>query len=259
MNRLTYGIVALVAAMTVLAVGVVSATAGSSKSAPVAASHSHAVTTQSGLTQSDLRSLLGRQLGEHAALAMNATNLGLIGSPAFPAAVKALDRNSVAISQSIAAVYGKAAGKAFLDGKFQWRDHIGFFVDYTVATAKKDKAGQATAVANLKRYTAEHGKLLGGATGLPPKAVSAARARTQGPAGCLLRQAVRQGSEHLPRCLRAHVHDRRSARRRDSEAEESSQVAHDVEGSGSLPDPSAIRVRARLSWSASRSSSCIEP
>ena len=173
MNRLTYGIVALVAAMTVLAVGVVSATAGSSKSAPVAVSHSHAVTTQGALTQSDLRSLLGRQLGEHAALAMNATNLGLIGSPAFPAAVKALDRNSVAISQSIGAVYGKAAGKAFLDGKFQWRAHIGFFVDYTVATAKKDKAGQAKAVANLKRYTVEHGKLLGGATGLPPKAVSA--------------------------------------------------------------------------------------
>jgi hypothetical protein len=172
-NRLTYAVVALVAALTVLAVGVVSATAGSTKSTPLVMSHSHAVQAQAGLTASDVRSLLGRQLGEHAALAMNATNLGLIGSPAFPAAVKALDRNSVALSQSIAAVYGKPAGKAFLDGKFQWRAHIGFFVDYTVATAKKDKAGQAKAVANLKRYTVAHGKLLGGATGLPPKAVSA--------------------------------------------------------------------------------------
>jgi hypothetical protein len=172
-NRLTYAVVALVAALTVLAVGVVSATAGSTKSTPLVMSHSHAVQAQAGLTASDVRSLLGRQLGEHAALAMNATNLGLIGSPAFPATVKALDRNSVALSQSIAAVYGKPAGKAFLDGKFQWRAHIGFFVDYTVATAKKDKAGQAKAVANLKRYTVAHGKLLGGATGLPPKAVSA--------------------------------------------------------------------------------------
>jgi hypothetical protein len=111
--------------------------------------------------------------GEHAALAMNATNLGVTGSPAFPAAAKALDRNSVAISKSIAAVYGKAAGKAFLDGKFQWRAHVGFFVDYTVALASNDKAGQNKAVANLKRYTVEHGKLLGGATGLPPKAVQA--------------------------------------------------------------------------------------
>ena len=97
---------------------------------------------------------------------MNATNLGVIGSPAFPAAAKALDRNSVALSRSIAAVYGKPAGQAFLDGKFQWRAHIGFFVDYTVAVAK-DKAGQNEAVANLKRYTVEHGKLLGGAAGLP--------------------------------------------------------------------------------------------
>ena len=117
---------------------------------------------------------------------MNATNLGVTGSPAFPAAAKALDRNSVALSNSIAAVYGKKAGNAFLNGKFQWRDHIGFFVDYTVATAKKNKAGQNKAVANLKRYTVEHGKLLGGATGLPvksgPERPPGSCARAQGPA-----------------------------------------------------------------------------
>ena len=65
--------------------------------------HSSHASQAQGLTQSDLRALLGRQLGEHAALAMNATNLGVIGSPAFPAAAKALDRNSVALSKSIAA------------------------------------------------------------------------------------------------------------------------------------------------------------
>jgi hypothetical protein len=169
----THVIAATIGALGLLVFGVVSATAGSSPSMPAATPHSHAAHAQSGLTQSDLRALLGRQLGEHAALAMNATNLGVIGSPAFPAAAKALDRNSVAISKSIAAVYGKAAGKAFLDGKFQWRAHVGFFVDYTVALAKKDMAGQSKAVANLQRYTVEHGKLLGGATGLPPKAVQA--------------------------------------------------------------------------------------
>jgi hypothetical protein len=162
----------MIAAVSVLVFGVVSATAGSSQGMPTAHPQSHASMAQR-LTQSDLRALLGRQLGEHAALAMNATNLGVIGSPAFPAAAKALDRNSVALSKSITAVYGKAAGKAFLDGKFQWRAHIGFFVDYTVAVAKKDMAGQNKAVANLKRYTVEHGKLLGGATGLPPQAVTA--------------------------------------------------------------------------------------
>ncbi len=172
MKKISFAVVGVLAAMTALAVGVFSATAGSS--APAAADphamHSQSVKLQ-GLTQSDLRALLGRQLGEHAALAMNATNLGVTGSPAFPAAAKALDRNSVALSKSITAVYGKKAGNAFLNGKFQWRDHIKFFVDYTVATAKKDKAGQNKAVANLQRYTVEHGKLLGGATGLPVKAV----------------------------------------------------------------------------------------
>jgi hypothetical protein len=169
--------VAALAGAAVLAIGVVSATAGSRSqpmTTPTSANAHMGHTSQAqGLTRSDLRALLGRQLGEHAALAMNATNLGVTGSPAFPAAAKALDRNSVAISKSIAAVYGNAAGKAFLDGKFQWRDHIRFFVDYTVAVAKKDKAGQSKAVANLKRYTVEHGKLLGGATGLPAKAVTA--------------------------------------------------------------------------------------
>ena len=172
MKRKTYALSAMVAALSVLVFGVVSATAGSSQSMPTTHPQGHASTAQ-GLTQSDLRALLGRQLGEHAALAMNATNLGVIGSPAFPAAAKALDRNSVALSKSIAAVYGKPAGKAFLDGEFQWRAHIGFFVDYTVALAKRDMAGQNKAVANLKRYTVEHGKLLGGATGLPPQAVTA--------------------------------------------------------------------------------------
>ncbi len=170
MKRKATALTSLVAALAVLVFGVVSATAGSSTPTRAAAPHAHASQSQ-GLTQSDLRALLGRQLGEHAALAMNATNLGVIGSPAFPAAAKALDRNSVALSKSIAAVYGAPAGKAFLDGKFQWRAHIGFFVDYTVAVAKKDKAGQNKAVANLMKYTVEHGKLLGGATGLSPKVV----------------------------------------------------------------------------------------
>jgi hypothetical protein len=173
MRRAT--IVATALAVAGILVFAVSATAGSGMLTRGLTPHDHASHSHAaqGLTQSDLRALLGRQLGEHAALAMNATNLGVTGSPAFPAAAKALDRNSVAISKSIAAVYGNAAGKAFLDGRFQWRDHIRFFVDYTIALAKKDRGGQNRAVANLKRYTVEHGKLLGGATGLPAKAVQA--------------------------------------------------------------------------------------
>jgi hypothetical protein len=166
---------AVVVAAVAAAVGVISATAGTSPSTmatstmatakPLDAHASHATPA------SDLRVTLDRLLGEHAALAMNATNLGFSGSKSFPAAAKSLDRNSVELSKAIASIYGKKAGNVFLNGKFQWRAHINFFVDYTVALAKKDEAGQMKAVANLTRYTKEHGAFLAKATGLPKLAV----------------------------------------------------------------------------------------
>jgi hypothetical protein len=123
------------------------------------------------MTSANLRVALDNLFGEHAVLAMNATNAGVTGSKAFPAAAKALDNNSVALSKAIASVYGAKAGQTFLNGKYMWRDHIKFFVDYTVATAKKDKAGQTKAVNNLKQYTVVFGDFLAGATGLPKPAV----------------------------------------------------------------------------------------
>lgn len=151
-------------------VGVISATAGTS-SRTEAAQPTQSRAPQAASPAADLRVALDRLLGEHAVLAMNATNQGVTGAKSFPAAGKSLDRNSVELSKAIASIYGKNAGGVFLNGKFQWRDHIKFFVDYTVALAKKDKAGQAKAVANLKRYTKEHGAFLAKATGLPKLAV----------------------------------------------------------------------------------------
>ncbi len=150
-------------------IGVLSATAGNSSSTEAARPMQSRAPQAS--PAADLRVALDRLLGEHAVLAMNATNQGVTGSKSFPAAAKSLDRNSVELSKAIASIYGKNAGGVFLNGKFQWRDHIKFFVDYTVALAKKDKAGQAKAVANLTRYTKEHGAFLAKATGLPKLAV----------------------------------------------------------------------------------------
>ena len=164
-------ITTITAAAAALTVGVIAATAGNGSSSGSADMHASHAMTASTLTKSDLRNTLNRLLGEHAVLAMNATNLGVTGSKSFPAAAKALDRNSVELSQAIGSLYGPAAGKKFLDGPFQWRAHIGFFVDYTVALAKKDMAGQNKAVANLKTYTVRHGDFLAGATGLPKLAV----------------------------------------------------------------------------------------
>src|SRR6478609_7336787 len=82
-----------------------------------------------------LRITLDRLLGEHAILAIQATQRGYAGGKDFGAVAKQLDANSVALSQAIASIYGPAAGKQFLNGKFLWRDHIKFFVAYTFAKA----------------------------------------------------------------------------------------------------------------------------
>lgn len=162
------------AAAAALAVGVIAAAAGTSSGSPSAAPaalRAGAADASISGPASDLRATLGKLFGEHAALAMNATNQGFSGSRSFTATAAALDRNSVAISRAIGSVYGSAAAKTFLDGKFMWRDHVRFFVDYTVALAKKDTSGQAMAVQSLKRYTVVFGDFLAGATGLPKLAV----------------------------------------------------------------------------------------
>jgi hypothetical protein len=123
------------------------------------------------LTASDLRALLGQQFGEHAVLAMNATDAGLTGAKNFPEIAKALDANSVAISKSIGSVYGAKAASTFLNGKDMWRDHIRFFVAYTQALAKHNKAGEAKAVADLQAYVKTFGTFLAKAVGLPVQEV----------------------------------------------------------------------------------------
>jgi hypothetical protein len=119
----------------------------------------------------DLRVTLDTLLGEHAVLAMIATQKGLDGVPDFEAAAAALDENAVEVSEAIGSVYGDEAAKQFLDGPSLWRDHIGFFVDYTVALAGKDKAAQQEAVDNLIGYTGAFSGFLAGATGLPQAAL----------------------------------------------------------------------------------------
>ena len=75
------------------------------------------------------------------------------------------------LSQAIGSVYGDEAAQQFLDGPALWRDHIGFFVDYTVGLAKKDKAAQQEAVENLTGYTGAFSGFLAEATGLPQDAL----------------------------------------------------------------------------------------
>jgi len=97
----------------------------------------------------DLRVLLNALEREHVDLASAATRNGFSGNPDFKASANQLDVNSQAIAAAVGSVYGKDAEAKFLE---IWRSHIGFFVDYTVAAKKGDKAGMAKAVANLGGY-----------------------------------------------------------------------------------------------------------
>ena len=114
------------------------------------------------MASSDLRITLGRLLAEHAGLATFAMQKGLDGDKDFDAIAKALDTNTVDLGDAIGSVYGDEAKTGFLE---LWRNHIGFFVDYTVATAKKDEAGQTAARDKLAQYQADFSAFLDTATG----------------------------------------------------------------------------------------------
>ena len=109
---------------------------------------------------SSLRSTLTAGLQEHVYLAGIAVENGVthgLTSPEFKAAAGTLDKNSVALSQAIEGVYGADAGAQFLK---VWRQHIGFFVDYTKGRATKDAALVAKANRDLDGYRAQFGAFL---------------------------------------------------------------------------------------------------
>lgn len=108
----------------------------------------------------DLRVTLDRLFGEHAILAMNAMRQGHDGDPAFEATAGALEENTVALGEAVGSVYGSEAQDAFLQ---MWRDHIGFFVDLTVATAGDDQQGRQAALDQLAGYQQAFSAFLAGA------------------------------------------------------------------------------------------------
>ena len=111
-----------------------------------------------------LRQTLTAGLQEHEYLAGIAVAQAVVtkktDSPEFTAAAAALDKNSVALSDAIASIYGKGAGDAFLP---LWRKHIGFFVDYTVGKLTNDTAKATKAKADLDGYRADFGAFLASA------------------------------------------------------------------------------------------------
>ena len=106
-------------------------------SAPMTHSPSHSPTTSAvapdATEAAALRATLTSLLSDHVWLAGNALDTavqhkGDLKDPQVVGAVKALDANSVALAKTLGSVYPDAE-KPFLAS---WRQHIGFFVDYTL-------------------------------------------------------------------------------------------------------------------------------
>lgn len=117
--------------------------------------------TQADTPAADLRADLNHLLSEHAALAALAMQKGIDGAEDFEATAGSLNNNTEDLSATIASVYGDDAGEAFQD---QWSEHIDFFVNYVVATAEEDEAGQQEALDNLDGYRVTFAEFLETAT-----------------------------------------------------------------------------------------------
>ncbi len=110
---------------------------------------------------SGLRSGLTYLLDSHVDLAGIALSQavekgGNLKDPSVVAAVNALDANSVALSQAVGSAY-PAAATPFLQS---WRQHIGFFVNYTLGKATHNAAMAAKAKSDLNGYRTSFGQLI---------------------------------------------------------------------------------------------------
>jgi hypothetical protein len=94
-----------------------------------------------------LRSELGRQLGEHVALAIGTLRAGATDSPDFTAAAAALDGNTSDLGTDVGSLFGQPAGSEFLT---LWADHIDQLVGYTAGVAGGDEGKRAAARAALR-------------------------------------------------------------------------------------------------------------
>ena len=165
MNRSTSGKARLaVAAVATLATVSLTACGNSNSAAPsdtMSGMSSVTGTAATTTAAAGLRATLTDLLTQHVYLAGIALKTavdkgGNLKDPAVVAAVTTLDGNSVALSKAIGSVY-PAAEKPFLQS---WRQHIGFFVDYTLGEATKNTAMENKAKADLNSYRTSFGQLI---------------------------------------------------------------------------------------------------
>jgi len=118
----------------------------------------------------ELRIALDTVLTEHAFLAIETMRKGADGAADFDQASAALLANSDDLTAAVASIYGEEGGAAFQE---IWNSHIGYFVDYVVATGEGDQAAKDAALAELEKYKVEQAEFFDTATegNLPAAAV----------------------------------------------------------------------------------------
>jgi hypothetical protein len=104
-----------------------------------------------------LRSALGRLLGEHSELIVDATRAVIAKGAEFEQAAAALDGNTRDIGQAMTAVFGPQGAAQF--GRL-WATHVDAVVRFATAVAESDAAGQAQARARLDRFAQDFGRYL---------------------------------------------------------------------------------------------------
>lgn len=104
-----------------------------------------------------LRITLGRALGEHAFLVIEAMRTSPDPGPEFNAAAAALDENTAEIEALIAGVLSEPGARAFGE---QWRNHVAYLLDYARAVTAGDTDAQDLAAEQLAAYSEEFSALL---------------------------------------------------------------------------------------------------
>jgi len=107
-----------------------------------------------------LRVTLNKALQQHVDLGLEVLRNLADEDDNLEASLEALDENTKAIAGPIGSVYGDDAEDAFLE---IWRDHIGFFADYTVGAREDDDDMKEDALDDLKDYQEDIADFFSGA------------------------------------------------------------------------------------------------
>jgi hypothetical protein len=113
------------------------------------------------LTAATLRTTLDSLLSSHAELITALAHEVGAGNDSPTEAIKALTANTQALTDAIALVYGREAGRAFAQ---LWEQHTQFFINYAQADRSHDHGAKETAEDQLEDYQSDFASLLSTAT-----------------------------------------------------------------------------------------------